>query len=177
MRILLAVTNSSCSIAAARAIAERPWQAGSEVRILSVVETPVITPVRSAAGFPELPPTEFVERVKSVLTNNALIAVRDAVQELMTDGPRELRISANVVDGDPATLILNEAQKWGANLIVLGSCGPEGWRKLLRQSPAMAVVKHARCSVEVVRSEQIIQAHPTRGLAEKEAPNGLSYAF
>jgi nucleotide-binding universal stress UspA family protein len=177
MRILLAVTNSSCSIAAARAIAERPWQAGSEVRILSVVETPLIMPVRAAAGFPELPSTELVERVESVLTNNALIAVRDAVQELMAHGPRELRISANVVDGDPATGILKEAEQWGANLIVLGSCGPEGWRRLLRQGPAMAVVKHAKCSVEVVRSEPIIDDHPTAVAAGKEAPNGLSYAF
>jgi nucleotide-binding universal stress UspA family protein len=177
MRILLAVTNLSCSIAAARAVAERPWQAGSEVRILSVVDTPLIAPVRAAAGFSELPPTELVERVESVLTNNALIAVRDAVQELMTHGSRELRISAKVVNGDPATGILNEAEKWGANLIVLGSCGPVGWRRLLRQSPAMAVVKHAKCSVEVVRSEQIIENHPTEVAAGKEAPNGLSYAF
>jgi nucleotide-binding universal stress UspA family protein len=177
MRILLAVTNSSCGIAAARAIAERPWQAGSEVRIVSVVETPLLTPVRSAAGFPELPPAELVEKVESVLTNNALIAVRDAVQALMTHGPRELRLSANVVDGDPATGILEEAERWGANLIVLGSCGPVGWRRLLRQSPAMAVVKYAKCSVEVVRSEQIIESHPTEVAAGKEAPNGLSYAF
>jgi nucleotide-binding universal stress UspA family protein len=133
-------------------------------------------PVRAAAGFPELPPAELVEKVESVLTNNALIAVRDAVQELMTHG-RELRISANVVDGDPAAGILKEAEQWHANLIVLGSCGPEGWRRLLRQSPAMAVVKHARCSVEVVRSEQIIDDHPTAVAAEKEAPDGLSYAF
>lgn len=177
MRILLAVTNSSCSVAAARAIADRPWQAGSEVRILSVVETPLITPVRAAAGFPGLPPTELVEGVKSVLTNHALLAVRDAVQELMAHGPRELRISANVVDGDPATGILEEAERWGANLIVLGSCGPAGWRRLLRRSPAMAVVKHAKCSVEVVRPEQIIDNHPTEVAAEKEAPNGLGYAF
>jgi nucleotide-binding universal stress UspA family protein len=176
MRILLAVTNTSCSIAAARAIAERPWQAGSELRILSVVETPLFTPVRAAAGFPALPPRELVERVESVLTNNALIAVRDAVQELMAH-PRELRISANVVDGDPATGILEEAERWGANLIVLGSCGPVGWRRLLRRSPAMAVIKHAKCSVEVVKSEQIIDDHTTELAAGKEAPNGLGYAF
>ena len=177
MRILLAVTNSSCSIAAARAIAERPWQAGSEVRILSVVDTPFIMPTRAATGFAELPPTEFVERVESVLTNNALIAIRDAVQQLMAQGPSKLKITANVVNGDPATQILKEAEQWHADLIVLGSCGPEGWRKLLRQSPAMAVVKHARCSVEVVRSEQIVEDHPAHGVVGKEVPDAVSYAF
>lgn len=173
MRILLAVTNSACSLAAARAIAERPWRSGSEVRILSVVETPFIAPVSAVTGFPELPPTELVEKVESVLTGNALVAVRDAVQELMANGPSEFKISADVVNGDPATLILEQAEQWRADLIVLGSCGPVVWRKLFRRSPAIAVVKHARCSVEVVRAEPL-EDHLTK--VDKEVRNGIAYA-
>jgi nucleotide-binding universal stress UspA family protein len=176
MRILLAVTNSSCSIAAARAIAERPWQAGSEVRILSVVEAPLIMPVRAPVGFPELPSAELVERVESVLTTNALMAVRDAVQEFMAHGPSKLRITADVLNGDPAAQILQEAEQWRADLIVLGSCLPEGWSKFLRQSPAIAVVKHAKCSVEVVRAGPGIKDHLAKRSVNEEVPNGISYA-
>src|SRR5262245_7297809 len=42
MKILLATDGSSCSHAAVDDIAARPWPAGSEVRIISVYEPPML---------------------------------------------------------------------------------------------------------------------------------------
>jgi len=50
-----------------------------------------------------------------------------------------------------ATVILDEAESWGADLIVLGSHGYNAWKRFLLGSVSQAVVSHAKCSVEVVR--------------------------
>ena len=47
MKILLAVDGSECSNVAVKEVARRPWPAGSEVKILSVAESPV-TPAKWA---------------------------------------------------------------------------------------------------------------------------------
>jgi nucleotide-binding universal stress UspA family protein len=56
-----------------------------------------------------------------------------------------------VRQGDPRTVIIDEAKAWSADLIVVGSHGYTGIKRLLLGSVAQSVVSHAPCSVEVVR--------------------------
>ena len=63
----------------------------------------------------------------------------------------DLSVDTAVRQGDPRTVIVDEAAEWGADLIVLGSHGHTGLTRLLLGSVAQAVVAHAPCSVEVVR--------------------------
>ena len=58
-------------------------------------------------------------------------------------------------DGDPRSAIVDEAEEWGADLIVVGSHGYTGLKRWLLGSVAQSVVGHAPCSVEVVRRKQI----------------------
>jgi nucleotide-binding universal stress UspA family protein len=51
----------------------------------------------------------------------------------------------------PKELILEEAHKWGADLIVVGSHGRRGVNRFLLGSVSEAVASHARCSVEIAR--------------------------
>ena len=53
--------------------------------------------------------------------------------------------------GAPRPVILDEAENWGADLIVMGSHGYGAWKRFLLGSVSQAVVSHAKCSVEVVR--------------------------
>jgi nucleotide-binding universal stress UspA family protein len=48
-------------------------------------------------------------------------------------------------------MILEEAERWDADLIMLGSHGRHGIERLLIGSVSEAVALHAECSVEVVR--------------------------
>jgi len=49
------------------------------------------------------------------------------------------------------SVIVDEAENWKADLIVVGSHGYTGIKKWLLGSVAQSVVSHAPCSVEVVR--------------------------
>ena len=69
-------------------------------------------------------------------------------------GKSGLVVETVVRRGDPRTVIVDEANEWGANLIVMGSHGRTGSTRLLLGSVAQAVVGHAPCSVEVVRHTQ-----------------------
>jgi nucleotide-binding universal stress UspA family protein len=64
-----------------------------------------------------------------------------------------LKVESVVRDGHPQTVIVDEARKRSADLILLGSHGRTGLKRLLLGSVALSVVSHAPCSVEVVRQK------------------------
>jgi nucleotide-binding universal stress UspA family protein len=57
-------------------------------------------------------------------------------------------------EGTPEIEIVEEAKQWGADLIVIGSHGHTGFKRLVLGSVAHSVVAHAPCSVEVVRRKE-----------------------
>ena len=65
-----------------------------------------------------------------------------------------LKVETAMRDGDPRRVIVNEAKEGGADLIIVGSHGYTGLRRLLLGSVAQAVIDHAPCSVEVIRGKQ-----------------------
>lgn len=63
----------------------------------------------------------------------------------------ELEVSGEIVEGYAKEKIVENAQIWGADLIVVGSHGKQGLNKLLLGSVSTDVVSHAPCSVVVLR--------------------------
>jgi len=59
--------------------------------------------------------------------------------------------SGVVIEGDVRHGILEMGAEWPADTIVLGSHGRKGLERLLLGSVAYYLVRHAPCSVEVVR--------------------------
>ncbi|MBI3652005.1 MAG: universal stress protein [Acidobacteria bacterium] len=146
MKILLAVDGSSYSDAAVAAIAKRPWPAHSEIKILSVIEPfmPYMTEIWATSN-------EFWEELEKAAQEQANQALQDAVEKLTATTSKSLQLSTEIVQGNPKNAILDEAEKWGADLIVLGSHGYTGFKRLLLGSVSQAVASHAHCSVEIVR--------------------------
>ncbi len=62
----------------------------------------------------------------------------------------QIRTSTEVLRGAPAQQIVEKAEEWNADVIVVGSHGRGFWGRLLG-SVSNAVVHHAPCSVLVVR--------------------------
>lgn len=148
-KVLLATDGSESSDRAARSVADRPWPAGTKVRILSVVE--VILPT-SYATFesPYLDPA-FLESERAEARKRCQDTVA-RTRELMAASGLDLSESISVAVEPPRTIILNEAAQWGADLIVLGSHGRRGMDRLLLGSVSESVAMHAGCSVEVIRA-------------------------
>jgi nucleotide-binding universal stress UspA family protein len=143
MKILLAVDSSKYSAAAIKEVAKRPWPPNSTVRVLSVVEPYPGIAVEAWAGG-----RESLETLDREMKRRAINLTKKTVDRLKT---KELKVDAVVRTGAPSSEIVDEAHKWSADLIVLGSHGYTGVKRLILGSVAMSVVGHAPCSVEVVR--------------------------
>jgi nucleotide-binding universal stress UspA family protein len=74
----------------------------------------------------------------------------DAVARLKQRAP-DLQIIPALLEGRPKDVILDEAEQWGADLIVVGSNGYGTIKRLFLGSVSLAVALNAPCSVEIVR--------------------------
>ena len=145
MKILLAIDGSACSHAAVDEVARRPWPDGSTVKVLTALE---IAPLPITPEAWALPPNYF-EELDEALRQQGQNVVSSAIQKLKAN--KTLSVDAVLAPGSPRAVILDEAESWGADLIVLGSHGYGAWQRFLLGSVSQAVVSHAKCSVEVVR--------------------------
>jgi len=145
MKILLATDGSDCSKAAVDAVAERPWPEGSEVMVISAIELSY-TPMTESWAIPD----SYFKELETAGTEQAKTAVNQAAKRLKS-AHGDLVIMTEVANGSAKDVILDEAENWGADMIVLGSHGYRGWRRFLLGSVSHAVATHARCSVEIVR--------------------------
>ena len=146
MKILLAIDGSRYSADAAREVAERLWPPDTTVRVLSAVDS--IYPPASELWYD----SGDIERAQQEMRKDAEQLVTETAETLRSSSG--LTIETVVRDGDPRTVIVDEAKEWSADLIVMGSHGYTGLKRLLLGSVAHSVVSHAPCSVEVVRVKQ-----------------------
>jgi len=148
MKILLAVDGSPSSEAAVDEVARRMWEADCEVCIISVVETPITF----ATEFTGAPAT-YYEELEKFESAKARDTLERAVAKLQaTKAGGTLHITTEVLMGSPKRLIVEEAERFEADLIVVGSHGYRTWERMLLGSVSQAVATHAECSVLIVRS-------------------------
>jgi nucleotide-binding universal stress UspA family protein len=149
MKILLAVDGSICSDAAAQELAKRPWPPQSEVKVITAAEIPAPVGMEPWAVSPD-----YFETVEISVRQAAQAVLDSALLKLQTITDKTLKISSEIIQGSPAQVIVDEAESWGADLIIMGSRGLGVWNRVLLGSVSNAVVHHAKCSVEVVRKPQ-----------------------
>jgi nucleotide-binding universal stress UspA family protein len=143
VKILLAIDGSEHSARTVDAMGSHPWPVGSTVRVLSVVDQ-VVTAVPEVAVFS----AETIEAEREQLKQVADELTTRYANWLCSSG---LTAEKRVRAGDAKSVIIDEAQEWGADLIVVGSHGHTGIKRWLLGSVAQSVVSHAPCSVYVVR--------------------------
>src|SRR5690349_4022206 len=146
MKILLAVDGSPCSDAAVEEVARRPWPEKSSVKVLTAFELPA-PPTPEAWAIP----LTYYDDMDAALRKQASNILDRAIQTLKSKLNQNIAIDGQIAPGSPRTVILDEAEAWGADLIVVGSHGYRAWERFLLGSVSQSVVSHAKCSVEVVR--------------------------
>lgn len=148
LRILLATDGSDFSRAAARSIAKRPWPQASEVKIVSVVHVSDPT-IESWSDLPE-----EIALIESEIIRQGEEDV-DAARKIVAG--TGLQVTTSVLKGYPKSVIVDEAERWGADLIVVGSHGRRGISRLLMGNVSEAAAMHGHCSVEVIRDRDSIK--------------------
>jgi nucleotide-binding universal stress UspA family protein len=145
MKVLLAIDEDTASEEAVNQVGGRRWEEGTTVRVLHVVGK-FVPPAQElwydAGGDPERARQEVRAR-STELTDRVGGWLRE----------QGLTVETAVRDGEPGSAVVEEAKEWGADLIVLGSRGHTGLRRLLEGSVSRYVVDHAHCPVEVIHAE------------------------
>ena len=146
MKVLLAVDGSPCSDAAVAEVAARPWPPGSEFKVFSAFPLP-INPAPEAWAIPP----EYYNELERAARTQAQQIVDRALAKLRGTLDESMIVVGRVTPGSAPAGIVEEADRWPADLIIVGSHGYGTWRRLVLGSVSQAVVLHAKCSVEVVR--------------------------
>ena len=146
MKILLAVDESEYSKTAIKEVIKRPWPKGTFVRVLTVIQPlpeMALEPWYGGRDSLGIMDKELRKRAQS-LTNRAAAAIKK----------EGIKADSAIRQGDPRSEIVDEAEKWAADLIVIGSHGYTALKRFFLGSVASSVVTHAPCSVEIVRKKQ-----------------------
>jgi nucleotide-binding universal stress UspA family protein len=146
MKILLAYDGSRCAEAALDEVLQRPWPAGTEVRVVTAVERPAYAP--AVGGIEGL--ATFGERLGAELREEAYRQIQRALERFATRA--ELKTSYELRDGDAKSALLAAIREWKPDLVVAGSHGKTPLERFLLGSVSHALVSHAPCNVEIVKA-------------------------
>ena len=148
MKVLLAIDGSPHSQAALEELASRDWPNGTEVEVLTVVHSkwPLVgDPLFTIASAHEESILDQRHQAPELL---------DAAVARLRAGHRGLPITSQTLEGVPHEVIVAEAERWHADLIMLGSHGYGRIRRAVLGSVAAAVAVEANCAVEIIRMGQ-----------------------
>jgi nucleotide-binding universal stress UspA family protein len=136
LRILVGVDGSKEAEMAVRAAAGRNWPPGTDIHMIMVLDLPILSAINASSD------EEADGRIKSIL---------DAYKAVARQTSTDVGISTTLMEGDPKRVLVDEAVRWGADCIFIGSRGLNRWERLLLGSVSTAVATRAHCPVEVVR--------------------------
>lgn len=135
-RILIAVDNGPTAEKVAAAGFEFGKAMQAEIALVSVVDTAFMT---SDSG---LTPAELTEAVK----NNS----KEDQQQLIRKIFGEYKVRAFLEDGKASEVILEIAEEWNADVLVLGTHGRTGIAHALMGSVAEKVLRHSEIPVYII---------------------------
>jgi nucleotide-binding universal stress UspA family protein len=148
MKIVLAVDGSDYSIAAAKGLAKMPLLNDSEVNIINIYEYRAI-------------PTSGLHSTKATLYKYPEDAIKNAQKigkkivseaiKVLKEKNDSLIITTSIESGLPKKIILEKAESFDADLIVVGSQGQGAFSRFLLGSVSQYVATHAKCSVMIIK--------------------------
>ena len=147
LRLLIAVDNSPDANAAIAEVSRRAWPAGTQVRLLAVVDT-----VMAIGSDPSQPSeVEWIEVGEEENWDRVREIFEPAAERLRATG---LDAAVMIRRGNPKQEVVTEAESWEADCVFVGATGTRGFDRLFLGSVSSAVSSRAPCSVEVVRPKK-----------------------
>lgn len=148
MKILLATDGSAHSKVMVKEFADRTFGSNTKVRIISAYK--ITSYMMNTAPMGAL--SKYYDTIDKTSLKFAENAIESAATILRKKNPK-LPVSVVAIEGSAKSVILQEAEKFGADLIVVGSHGHGAVAGFLLGSVSQAVALHAKCSVEIVRKK------------------------
>jgi len=147
MKILLATDGTKHIESAVETIKNFQFSETDEIKIVSVVDMALPLAIDIYAGY--VPTTSEIETTARENAEKVLETTSQKIREIVS---ADVFISTEILFGSPESRIVETAEKFGADLIIVGSHGYNRWERLLLGSVSDSVVHHAPCSVLVVRN-------------------------
>ncbi len=154
MRVLIAVDDPSSSVAIIDFVADCGLYRDASFRVIHVMN-PIMVNEHPAIAY-----APFLEPATNQYAGEAREMIDAATKRLHDKVSKPALINADVLLGLPTTVIIEQARKWPADIIVIGSHGRSGFKQFLLGSVSREVVAKAPCSVLVVRLDQNHQSEP-----------------
>jgi nucleotide-binding universal stress UspA family protein len=144
-RILVAVDGSENSQRAAQWAVDLAKKEGASLFVLNVIPIPLYSS-SNQTGSTAPAMKEFFDKAR----RDAEAVVQDIVSKAEASG---VKVRGEIVENVPSVVesITDYADEWKVQVIVVGTRGLSGFKKLLLGSVSSALVSHASCSVLVVR--------------------------
>lgn len=156
MKILIATDGSEFSETAVEKICQMIKNTeNAELKIVSAYEQPIMiaaAPYAIPAGYNPILETEMKEFATQTVSQ-AEQKIRERFPDLKEN------LTTQILCGSPQQAIVEEAEKWSADLIIVGSHGYGFWERTLLGSVSNSIVNHAPCSVLVVRKPNRNKTH------------------
>jgi nucleotide-binding universal stress UspA family protein len=150
MKILIATGGSDYSFMAVKKACDMVIKPEtSEIRIISVYRDLAAESAEPLEISEEM--VEGLENIEKMNSNEYVLRAIDTIKEHFPE--QNLKISTQTVRGSAKKMILKEAEKWEADLIVVGSLGQNFLSRMFLGSVSEAVVRQAKCSVLVIRND------------------------
>lgn len=150
MKVLVAVDGSFHSQKALEALRSVKWADDTEIKLIATVKSADVLPFGGNEHAHSMP--EALQ-----ITGKQMQAV--VAQLAQATG---LSVTSTVLQGDPKTLVVQEAKNWPADLIFMGSRGRKGVELILLGSVSQAVLMQAQCPVVIVKSDPDQPAQPVQ---------------
>lgn len=146
IRVVVGFDSSKGAEAAVKAVTERNWPAGTEVKLIAVTD-----PVRPSTLGRLVPPlTEAVDEVNDTEQQWLKNLAAPQIEKLKAAG---VEASIEIVSGNPKTALVEAAEHWNSDAIFVGANAfGSKIERFLIGSTSSAVAGRAHCTVEVVRT-------------------------
>jgi nucleotide-binding universal stress UspA family protein len=145
-KLIVGIDGSPDAASAVSAVSMRPWPKGTRAQVIVAMDLRAVTAL-AALGPPE---GAYASLVPAATDEKAWAheAAENAARELRDAG---VAATPLVLNGDPKRVLVDVAERWGADCVFVGAKGHSRMERFLLGSVSSAVAARASCSVEVVR--------------------------
>ncbi len=143
MKILFPIDglHTATSTAASSYLVSRKWEEGTKIKVIAVVKA-------NDSLFAMFSHSQSAQREQFIYQFD--LSCSQYAQELQKQLPH-CEVDFSLLEGDPAEMILQEAENWKCDLIILGSHDKKGLKRRLLGGVSHAVSSHAACPVMIAK--------------------------